>query len=125
MHGFLDWSWFRSTPFRSPLQGGFKGLEARGRRGRRSEDRRGLHLRKASRELQRGLKGLEGASRGLERGDKKGFTFGRLQGGLKGASRGVHLRKGGLEAGSKGASRGLQDEGEEGFEKLEGGLKGA
>ena len=58
--------WFRGTPFRSPLQGGLKGLGARGGGGRRSEGRRGLHLRKASR-------GLQGASRGL-------------QGGLKGAS---------------------------------------
>ena len=60
--------WFRGTPFRSPLQGGLKGLGARGG-GRRSEGRRGLHLRKASRGLQGGFKG---ASRGL-------------QGGLKGA----------------------------------------
>ena len=50
--------WFRGTPFRSPLQGGLKGLGARGGGGgRRSEGRRGLHLRKASRGLQRGLKG--------------------------------------------------------------------
>ena len=48
--------WFRGTPFRSPLQGGLKGLGARGG-GRRSEGRRGLHLRKASRGLQGGLKG--------------------------------------------------------------------
>ena len=43
-------------PFRSPLQGGLKGLGARGGGGRRSEGRRGLHLRKASRRLEGGLK---------------------------------------------------------------------
>ena len=92
--GWGAWGWFRGTPFRSPLQGGLKGLRARGGGGRRSEGRRGLHLRKASRGLQGGLKG---ASRGL-------------QGGLKGASRGLHLRKAsrGLEGGFKGASRGLE-----------------
>ena len=51
------WSWFRGTSFRSLLQGGLKGLGPGARRGRRSEGRRGLHLRKASRRLQRGLKG--------------------------------------------------------------------
>ena len=51
----FSWGWFRGTPFRSLLQGGLKSLGARG--GRRSEDRRGLHLRKASRGLQGGLKG--------------------------------------------------------------------
>ena len=78
--------WFRGTPFRSPLQGGLKGLGARGGGGRRSEGRRGLHLRKASRGLEGGLKG---ASRGLQGGLKGaspsegfkglegGFTFGR------------------------------------------------
>ena len=49
--------WFRGTPFRSPLQGGLKGLGAKGGGGRRSEGRRGLHLRKASRGLQGGFKG--------------------------------------------------------------------
>ena len=70
--GYIDRisrGWFRGTPFRSPLQGGLKGLGARGGGGRRSEGRRGLHLRKASRGLEVGFKG---ASRGL-------------QGGLKGA----------------------------------------
>ena len=61
------WGWFRGTPFRSPLQGGLKGLGARGGGGRRSEGRRGLHLRKASRGLQGGFKG---ASRGLQGGFK-------------------------------------------------------
>ena len=62
----------------------------------------------------RGLKGL-GARGGGDEGLKVegGFTFGRLQGGLKGASRG-------LEGGFKGASRGLHLEG-----GLQGGLKGA
>ena len=60
--------WFRGTPFRSPLQGGLKGLGARGGGG------------------DEGLK-VEG-----------GFTFGRLQGGFKGASRGLLL-----EGGFKGA----------------------
>ena len=57
--------WFRGPPFRSPLQGGLKGLGARG-----------------------------GGDEGLK--VEGGFTFGRLQGGLKGASRG-------LEGGFKGA----------------------
>ena len=58
----------------------------------------------------RGLEGSGGEGGGDE-GLKVegGFTFGRLQGGLKGASRG-------LEGGLKGASRGLH---------LEGGFKGA
>ena len=46
--------WFRGTPFRSPLQGGLKGLGARG-----------------------------GGDEGLK--VEGGFTFGRLQGGFKGA----------------------------------------
>ena len=87
----------------SPLQGGGdEGLKVEG----------GLHLRKASRGLQGGLKG---ASRGLEGGFK-----------------GLHLRKAsrGLEGGFNGASRGLEgglkpSEGEGGFGGLEGGLKGA
>ena len=55
----IDRGWFRGTPFRSPLQGGLKGLGARGGGGggRRSEGRRGLHLRKASRGLQGRFKG--------------------------------------------------------------------
>ena len=72
-----------------------KGLEGPGgegeREARRSEGRRELHLWKASRGLQGGLKGgFKEASRGLE----GGFTFGRLQEGLKGASRGL---EGGLK----------------------------
>ena len=58
--------WFRGAPFRSPLQGGLKGLGARG-----------------------------GGDEGLK--VEGGFTFGRLQGGFKGASRG-------LQGGFKGAS---------------------
>ena len=59
----------------------------------------------------RGLEGSGGEGGGGDEGLKVegGFTFGRLQGGLKGASRG-------LEGGFKGASRGLH---------LEGGFKGA
>ena len=81
----------------------------------------------------RGLEGSGGRGGGDE-GLKveEGFTFGRLQGGFKGASRGLHLRKAsrGLEGGFKGASRALEgglkpSEGEGGFEGLEGGLKGA
>ena len=84
------WGWFRGTPFRSPLQGGLKGLGARGGGG------------------DEGLK-VEG-----------GFTFGRLQGGLKGASRG-------LEGGFKGASpwRGLQGGLKGAWRGLQGGFKGA
>ena len=52
------WGWFRGPPFRSPLQGGLKGLGAKG-----------------------------GGDEGLK--VEGGFTFGRLQGGLKGASRGL------------------------------------
>ena len=73
--------------------------------GRRSEGRRGLHLRKASRGLQGGFKGfkpsaLKGALRGLE-------------GGLKGASssRGLEafsLKPSSLEGSFKDASRRLQ-----------------
>ena len=59
------WGWFRGTPFRSPLQGGLKGLGARG-----------------------------GGDEGLK--VEGGFTFGRLQGGFKGASR----RLQGLEKGA-------------------------
>ena len=61
LHTSSEWvapwmgGWFRSTPFRSPLQGGLKGLGARGGG------------------VDEGLK-VEG-----------GFTFGRLQGGFKGA----------------------------------------
>ena len=40
-----------------PSQAPFKGLGARGGRGRRSEGRRGLHPRKASRRASRGLEG--------------------------------------------------------------------
>ena len=47
--GEKTWGWFRGPPFRSPLQGGLKGLGARGGRG--------LHLRKASRGLEGGFKG--------------------------------------------------------------------
>ena len=57
-------------PLQKPLSRGLEGSGGEGRRGRRSEGRRVLHLRKASRGLQGGCKG---ASRGLE-------------GGLKGAS---------------------------------------
>ena len=95
---------------RGPLQklpargGGLKvwGPEGGGKR-RRSEGRRGLHLRKASRGLQRDLKDLQ-ASRGLEGGFK------------------LHLRKAsrGLEGGFKGASSGSL----EASKRLEG-LKGA
>ena len=83
------WGWFRGTPFRSPLQGVLKGL---GGGGRRSEGRRGLHLRKASTRLQGGFKG---ASRGLEGGLKEASPWKaskkveggglRLEGGFKGA----------------------------------------
>ena len=69
---------------------------------------------------------MKGASRGLEGGLKPSEgegSFERLEGGLKGASRGLHLRKAskGFEGGSKGASRGLEgglkpSEGEGGFE---------
>ena len=52
--GVANWGWFRGTPFRSPLQGGLKGLGARG-----------------------------GGDEGLK--VEGGFTFGRLQGGFKGA----------------------------------------
>ena len=62
----LGGGWFRGTPFRSPLQGGLKGVGARG-----------------------------GGDEGLK--VEGGFTFGRLQGGFKEASRG-------LEGGLKGAS---------------------
>ena len=51
MSGSIGWGWFRGTPFRSPLQGG--------------------------------LKGLGGGDEGLK--VEGGFTFGRLQGGFKGA----------------------------------------
>ena len=66
-HGTTDinWGWFRGTPFRSPLQGSLKGLGARG--GGRDEGlkvERGLHLRKASRGLQGGLKGASGGFKG-------------------------------------------------------------
>ena len=54
------------------------------------------------------MKGFKEASRGVD----GGFTFGRLQGGLKGASRAL---EGGLKP----------SEGEGGFERLQGGLKGA
>ena len=64
-------------PFRSSLQRGLKGLVAREGEGRRSEGRRRLYLRKASRRLQGGFKE---ASRGASR---------ELEGGLKGASRGL------------------------------------
>ena len=84
--------------------------------------------------------------------DEEGFTFSEapfedtLHEGLKGASpsegfKGASLSEGGLEGGLKGASRGLQggfegasrglegglkpSEGEGGFERLEGGFKGA
>ena len=71
----------------------------------------------------RGLEGSGGQGGGGDEGLKVegGFTFGRLQGsfkgawkgasrGLKGASRGLHLRKAskGLEGGFKGASRRLE-----------------
>ena len=86
------------------------------------------------------MKGLGARGRGGDEGLKVegGFTFGRLQGGLKGASRGLEggftlkgasrglgglkpsaLKGGasrGLQGGLKGASRGLH---------LEGGFKGA
>ena len=61
--GETQGGWFRGTPFRSPLQGGLKGLGAKG----------------AS-----PSEGLKGASRRLE-GGLKGASR-RLQGGLKGAS---------------------------------------
>ena len=56
----------------------------RGGGGRRSEGRRGLHLRKASRGLEGGFKG---PSAGLERGLKPSALKGgfEVQGGLKGA----------------------------------------
>ena len=86
------------------LEGGLKGA-SRGLEG----GFKGLHLRKASRGLEGGLEGgFKGDSRGLQ----GGFTFGRLQGGLKEASRGL---QGGLKP----------SEAEEGFERLEGGLKEA
>ena len=59
--------WFRGTPFRSPLQGGLKGLGARG------EGDEGLKV-----------EGFKGASKGLE-GGLKGASRG-LEGGFKGAS---------------------------------------
>ena len=69
-----NWGWFRGTPFRSPLQGGLKGLGARG-----------------------------GGDEGLK--VEGGFTFGRLQGGLKGASRGL---QGGLKRCSTSPSEGFK-----------------
>ena len=60
--------WFRGTPFRSPLQGGLKGLGARG------EGDEGLKVEGGFTfgRLQGGFKGkgLEGASKGLEGGFK-------------------------------------------------------
>ena len=57
-HAKATGGWFRGTPFRSPLQGGLKGLGARG-----------------------------GGDEGLK--VEGGFTFGRLEGGLKGLERGL------------------------------------
>ena len=78
-------SWFRGIPFRSLLQGGLKGLEAKG------GGDEGLKV-----EGSFTFRRLQGTSRGLEegfteasRGLKGGFTFGRLQGGLKVALRGL------------------------------------
>ena len=78
-----------------------------------------------------GLGGEGGGDEGLK--VEGGFTFGRLQGGLKGASRGLQgglegdftfgRLQGGLKGGFKGASRRLEGEG--GFERLEGGFKEA
>ena len=70
------------------------------------------------------MKGL-GAGGGGDEGLKVegGFTFGRLQGGLKGASRG--LEGGGLEGGFKGASRGLEGGFKGGFKGRLHALKGA
>ena len=64
-------------PLQKPPSRGLEGSGGEG--GRRSEGRRGLHLRKASRGLQGGFKG---ASRGLE-----AFRGLKVEGGLKGASR--------------------------------------
>ena len=99
----------------SPLQGG---------RGRRSEGRRGLHLRKASSGLQGGLKealkGLQGGLKGASPSQGFKAAWRGLQGSCKGAwrglERGLHVRKAlrRLEGGLKEASR-----------RLEGGLKGA
>ena len=72
-------------PFQKPPS---KGLGARGEE-RRSEGRRGLHLRKAFKGASRSLQGgFKKASRGLE-GSLKGASpsegFKGLEGGLKGA----------------------------------------
>ena len=115
---------FSEAPFEGTLHEGLKGASpSEGRAWRGFE--RGFKV--ASRGLQRGLKPsegegrferLEGGLKGAWRGLQGGFTFGRLQGGL-------HLRK---------ASRGLEggwkpSEGQGGFEGawrgLEGGFKGA
>ena len=121
--GWNQGGWFRGTPFRSPLQGGLKGLGARGGGGRRSEGRRGLHLRKASRRLEEGFKGawrglqafsVEGGFEGGWRGLEGGFIFKGASRGLEGGLKPSAWRK--LEGGFKGAWRGLH---------LEGCLKGA
>ena len=82
-------------------------------------------------------RGFKGASRGLQRGLKPSEgegRFERLEGGLKGASRGLHLRKASRGLHLRKASRGLEggwkpSEGQGGFEGawrgLEGGFKGA
>ena len=98
-------------PSEAPFKGAWR-VWGRGGGGRRSEGRRGLHLRKASRGLQRGFKGgLKGASRGLE-GGLKGASLRKASKGLKGGFKGA-LR--GLEGGLKGRLQGW----------LEGSLKGA
>ena len=92
--------WFRGPPFRSPLQGGLKGLGARGGGDEGLKVEGGFTFGR----LQGGLKGassLKGASRGLEGGLKPSALKGAsrmLEGGFKGASRGLHL-----EGGFKGA----------------------